>query len=222
MMNNSTFNQSIDCALKINARLRNKGNLVDQYIDDRYGIKDLVYISSCYRRAHVSIIDARETKKLWLLHFTIFPNINDPSPIYGFDVIAGPTRVSGAFHDFSAGGDTAHPMMQWFSNRTQGLEWNKARTLPEWAQKIFSPNIVAIGAVGPEELTNFIDLGLETLDYYLDNVGQNTEHDYSSKHNEYCYYQRQNPHTPRVLVNLGFSEQQAKDFVENNLFPKIA
>jgi hypothetical protein len=40
--------------------------------------------------------------------------------------------------------------------------------------------------------------------------------------NRYCYYQKQNPHTPKVLVNLGFSESKAKEFIANNLFPELA
>jgi len=215
------FNRAISCSEKIIEKLSQTGTLKSVNADDTKGVKDLVYISGRYHRAHISIVDARETKKLWLLHFTIFPNIDDPSPIYGFDIVAGPSRVSGAFHDFSCAGIDNHSMMQWFSNKTQDIEWNKKRPLPEWAQKIFSSAMVAIGAVGPDELDKFAELGLETLDYYLENVGQHTDLDYSIPQNNYCFYQRQNPHTPRVLVSLGFTEMEATEFVENNLFPLI-
>ena len=184
---------------------------------------DLVFESPRYRRAHVSIVDARESKKLWLLHVTVFPHANDPSPIYGFDIIAGPSKVSGAFHDFSAAGDANHDMMIWFADQTREIEWNKKRELPEWAKNIFSSSMVAIGAVGVEELDDFVSLGLKTLDYYLENVGNTQESlaDYHMAQNRYCHYQKQNPHTPRVLVTLGFTEQQAQDFVRNTLFPEI-
>lgn len=215
------FDRAIACSEKIIEKLARHGYLNSLTIDDNKGVKDLVYISGRYHRAHVSIVDARETKKLWLLHFTIFPNINDPSPIYGFDIVAGPSRVSGAFHDFSCAGEGNHAMMQWFSSKTQNIEWNKKRPLPEWAQKIFSPAMVAIGAVGPDELEKFAELGLETLDYYLETVGEIGEQDYAETQNTYCFYQRQNPHTPRVLVSLGFTEKEAQEFVENNLFPLI-
>jgi hypothetical protein len=158
------------------------------------------------------------------LHVTIFPHTNDPSPIYGFDIVAGPNKVSGAFHDYSNGGNPEHELMHWFKNRTKNIDWNKKRELPSWAKNIFSDSMVAIGAVGPEELDDFIRLGLETLDYYLKNVGTHPHSytNYAMAQNFYCHNQRQNPHTPRVLVNLGFTEEQAKNFVEQQLFPEIA
>jgi len=159
-----------------------------------------------------------------MLHVTVFPQFNDPSPIYGFDIVAGPNKVSGAFHDFSISGDAESPMWLWFNATTAGLEWNKKRELPEWAKQIFSPAMVAIGAVGEEELDEFVKIGLNSLEFYLINVGlgQQDIADYHMAQNRYCHYQKQNPHTPRVLVNLGFTEQESKDFVEKMLFPEIA
>ena len=212
------FNKAISCADAIAERFKQTGHLVDYSTDPAYGISDRLYVSNTYRRAHISIVDARETKKLWLLHVTVFPHKNDPSPIYGFDIVCGPSKVSGAFHDFSGAG---HPMMQWFADTTKDLEWNKKRELPDWAKQIFSNNMVAIGAVGGEELDEFVALGLKSLNYYLEHVGCTDTADYSKIQNRYCYYQKQNPHTPRVLINLGFTEQQAQDFVQHTLFPEI-
>jgi hypothetical protein len=223
MITNSVFDQAIACADAIAERFKNTGKIVDYSTDPAYGISDRLYVSDRYRRAHISIVDARETKKLWLLHVTVFPHTNDPSPIYGFDIVAGPNKVSGAFHDFSAAGDADHPMLEWFGEETKDLTWNKKRELPEWAKQIFSNNMVAIGAVGSEELTEFVNLGLKSLDYYLANVGlaQQDVATYDMAQNRYCRYQKQNPHTPRVLVTLGFTEQQAQDFVQHTLFPEI-
>ena len=53
------------------------------------------------RRAHIDIVDARETKGLWMLHLCVFPQLTNGGPIYGFDIIAGKKKVTGAFHDFS-------------------------------------------------------------------------------------------------------------------------
>jgi hypothetical protein len=158
-----------------------------------------------------------------MLHVTVFPHFNDPSPIFGFDIVAGPNKVSGAFHDFSISGDAESPMWLWFNAKTKVIEWNRPRQLPEWAQHIFSPAMVAIGAVGPDELEQFIKLGLETLDFYLANVGfeQQDVADYHMAQNKYCRYQKQNPHTPRVLINLGFTEQEAKDFIHTKIFPEL-
>ena len=53
------------------------------------------------RRAHVDVVDARESKGLWMAHICLFPNTTNGGPIYGFDIIAGKSKVTGAFHDFS-------------------------------------------------------------------------------------------------------------------------
>jgi hypothetical protein len=159
-----------------------------------------------------------------VLHVTVFPHFNDPSPIYGIDIVAGPNKVSGAFHDFSISGDAESSMWLWFNAKTKVIEWNRPRELPEWAKQIFSPAMVAIGAVGPEELEEFVKLGLETLDFYLANVGfdQQDVADYHMAQNKYCRYQKQNPHTPRVLINLGFTEEEAKSFIHTKIFPEIS
>lgn len=216
------FENAIACGNEIEKRFRDTGELVELTIDERLGLTDLVFSSYSYRRAHISIVDARESKKLWMLHATVFPHFNDPSPIYGFDIVAGPSKVSGAFHDFSISGDKSNFMWLWFNSKTVNLEWNKKRELPDWAKQIFSPAMVAIGAVGPEELDEFVKLGLTTLEFYLANIGveQQDVADYHMAQDRYCHYQKQNPHTPRVLVNLGFTEQEAANFIEKMLFPE--
>jgi Ferredoxin-dependent bilin reductase len=221
MTQNSLFDQTIACAEEIVKKFTATGTL------DRHTLTgpavDLEFSSLRYRRAHISTVDARETNKLYLLHVTVFPHTNDPSPIYGFDIVCGPTKVSGAFHDFSSGGETNHAMLAWFADQTRFAEWNKPRELPDWAKSIFSSSMVAIGAVGAEELAEFIDLGLKNLDYYLKNVGntQQSLADYHMAQNRYCHYQKQNPRTPASLIHLGFTPEQAKDFVQNMLFPEI-
>lgn len=218
------FDQSIACSKEIEKRFRNTGDLIELTTDERLGTTDIIFSSIRYRRAHISIVDARASKKVWMLHVTVFPHYNDPSPIYGIDIVAGPNKVSGAFHDFSISGDAESHMWLWFNAKTKILEWNRPRELPEWAKQIFSPAMVAIGAVGTDELEQFIKLGLETLDFYLANVGfdQQDVADYHMAQNKYCRYQKQNPHTPRVLINLGFTEEEARSFIHTKIFPEIS
>jgi hypothetical protein len=215
------FDKVIACADAINRKFAETGALGTVYRTDL--LSDKEYSSLRYRRAHISIVDARETKKLYLLHVTVFPHLNDPSPIYGFDIVCGPTKVSGAFHDFSISGDPISPMWLWFNAKVHGLEWNKPRELPEWGKQIFSPAMVAIGAVGEEELDEFIRIGLETLEFYLKTVGidQQDVADFHMAQNRYCHYQKQNPRTPASLQHLGFTEQEAVDYVQTKLFPEI-
>ena len=136
-----------------------------------YSWPNFVYKGKGFRRAHLDIVDARESKKLYMMHLCIFPGVNDPAPIFGFDIIAGPNKVTGAFHDFSPVSPD-HPMLGWFHNRVSGYTWSKQRELPEWARNIFSGSMVAAGNIkDSQELATVIELVVENLDYYLNNIG---------------------------------------------------
>jgi phycocyanobilin:ferredoxin oxidoreductase len=183
-----------------------------------------VWSSGSYRRAHVDVVDARESKGLWMMHCCIFPHIHNPAPIYGFDVIAGKNKITGCFHDYSKAGDAEHPMMEWFADEAQKLEWNRTRKLPDWAERIFSPSMVAAGNVqDEEELEQIFAMAKTTLAHYLETVGEtnNTANDTTEAQNFYCENQKQNPHTPRVMVSLGLSEEDVRHFIQECLFPEI-
>jgi phycocyanobilin:ferredoxin oxidoreductase len=169
-------------------------------------------------------VDARESKGLWMMHCCIFPHIHNPAPIYGFDVIAGKNKITGCFHDYSKAGDAEHPMMDWFADEAQKLEWNKTRKLPDWAERIFSPSMVAAGNVqDEEELEQIFAMAKTTLAHYLETVGEtnNTANNTTEAQNYYCENQKQNPHTPRVMVSLGLSEEDVRHFIQECLFPEI-
>lgn len=180
-----------------------------------------VYAGCAFRRAHLDIVDARDTKKLYMMHLCIFPNTNNPAPIYGFDIIAGANKVTGAFHDFSPIGD--HPLNAWFAEQVAPYEWSKKRDLPEWARNIFSTNMVAAGNISDEdELAKVLDLAMRNLSHYLAYLhGFNSEKDYTMEQNYYCHNQKKNPHTPRVMASLGLDPAEVNKFVEECLFPEI-
>jgi len=98
-----------------------------------------VWQNSDYRRAHIDVVDARNTKGLWMMHCCVFPQLHNTAPIFGLDVIAGKSKITGFFHDYSKSVEEDHPMIQGFAHVVQQLEWHKQRELPEWAQAIFSP-----------------------------------------------------------------------------------
>jgi phycocyanobilin:ferredoxin oxidoreductase len=183
-----------------------------------------VWTSSDYRRAHVDVVDARETKGLWMMHCCIFPHIHNPAPIFGFDVIAGKNKMTGCFIDYSQTGDPDHPMIEYFGHEVSQYEWFKKRALPDWAQRIFSPYMVAAGNVRNEtELEQISSLAHILVNHYLETVGEtnNTVTDTTDAQNYYCSNQKQNPHTPRVMVSLGLSEEDVHHFIQECLFPEI-
>ena len=183
-----------------------------------------VWSSDRYRRAHVDVVDARESKGLWMMHCCIFPHTHNPAPIFGFDVIAGKNKITGCFYDFSAAGDKEHPMMDWFANEAEKLEWRKERTLPDWAQRIFSKSMVAAANVSDEEeLEQIISMARAGVDHYLEAVSEtnNTAVNTTEEQNYYAQNQKCNPHTPRVMVSLGLSEEDVQVFIQECLFPEI-
>ena len=120
------------------------------------------------RRAHVDVVDVRETKGLWMAHVCLFPELTNGGPIYGFDIIAGKKKVTGAFHDFSPLLKKEHPMTNWFVDDVKHFKPSKERELPDWAKAIFSPGMIAAGNITEEdELKQICDISQGTLNHYL-------------------------------------------------------
>jgi len=183
-----------------------------------------VWQSSRYRRAHIDVVDARESKGLWMMHCCVFPYTHNPAPIFGFDVIAGKNKITGCFYDYSPAGDPEHPMLEWFADEAQKLSWIRTRKLPDWAERIFSGNMVAAANVSDEaELSQIFAMAKAGLNHYLEAVDEtnNTAHNTTESQNYYCINQKQNPHTPKVMVSLGLSEEDVQVFIQDCLFPEI-
>ena len=203
------------------------GNEIHEPGMDRFnqpGWVNRVWTSDHYRRAHIDIVDARATKGLWMMHCCVFPHTHNPAPIYGFDVIAGKNKITGCFHDFSPAGDSEHPLIEWFADQAQQLEWNKTRKLPEWAERIFTTSMIAAGNVSNEdELAQIFDIANRTIKHYLSAVAEtnNTARNTTEAQNYYAINQKQNPHTPRVMASLGLSEEDVGVFIQECLFPEI-
>lgn len=183
-----------------------------------------VWSSENYRRAHIDVVDARATKGLWMMHCCVFPHLHNPAPIFGFDVIAGKNKITGCFYDYSPSEDTNHPMLEYFQHEVAKLEWRKERALPDWAQRIFSGNMVAAGNVSDEtELAQIAEMAKAGVEHYLSTVGEtnNTAKDTTYNQNYYAQNQKQNPHTPRVMASLGLNEEDVRVFIQECLFPEI-
>ena len=203
------------------------GSLISEPGMDRFnqpGWVNKVWLSSIYRRAHIDVVDARDTKGLWMMHCCIFPHLHNPAPIFGFDVIAGKNKITGCFYDYSPSADREHPMLDWFADEVQQLEWNKTRKLPDWAERIFSGSMVAAGNVSEEaELNQIFTVAKRGINHYLETVGETNRTAVSclEAQNYYCQNQKQNPHTPKVMTSLGLNENDVHVFIQDCLFPEI-
>jgi len=186
-----------------------------------------VWANDSVRRAHIDVVDARDTKGLWMMHVCIFPNLTNNGPIYGFDVIAGAKKMTGAFHDFSrSSGGEDHPMIQGYKDAVAEFIPSKKRELPEWARNIFTDSMLAAGNVNTEEeAVAIIDLALNNLHAYFQEIPEfDGTGDYATTleaQNYYCHNQQQNPHTPRTMKSLGLNEADVDKFCTDMLFPKV-
>lgn len=179
----------------------------------------------CIARAHLSVVDARDERGLYMMHLTVVPVNTSNAPIFGFDIIAGKNKITGAFLDFSASPTGNHIMETKFGMLTKEYAWeSKNREVPDWGRCIFSPQMVALGNIkNMTEVKQLSDMVMRALEMYLVELTKTKNtlepRDAIWYHNLYSVQQRMNPHTPRVFENLGMTKEEAKNFVETVLFP---
>jgi hypothetical protein len=197
-------------------------------VDSKYEHEDLnftwknyKFIDKRFRQAHIEIVDARESKIIWVMHMTIFPHVSNPAPIFGFDVVAGANKITGAFHDFSRVDDCW--LYTYFLAKHLNKSWTNPRVLPEWAEQIFSPGMLAVSNINTEEeLDRLSGVAIDNLDYYLYNIAyEGNNGDYTEKQNRYCKFQKQNPHTPAMMINLGINKDVFTQYMDEVLFPEL-
>ena len=213
-----------NCAATMQTMMESAGWRNHDPLLDKYSWENHIYQGDQYRRGHIEIVDKRDSHGLYILHATIFPHLDNSAPIWGFDAVCGKSKITGAFHDFSLTANS-HPMYDWFADTVKDITWKKERELPEWAQRIFSPSMVAAGNIQElEELDSLCELGIKTLDYYLSNVGTTrvaVGRKFIDEQNYYCQNQKQNPHVVRSMVAMGFEQAVIEQFVDEVLFPEI-
>ncbi len=225
------WNKLIDCKDDIIAIFEENATEIQEEGLDYFNRPDSGWINRVWanddiRRAHIDVVDARDTKGLWMMHVCIFPTLDNPAPIYGFDVIAGKNKMTGAFHDFSPTSDPDHPMIQGYFDSVENFIPEKPRELPEWARNIFTEKMLAAGNVkSDEEATEIIQIALSNLHAYFEEVGETKGEGapdlVAACQNYYCENQQQNPHTPRTMKSLGLPEEDVDRFCTDMLFPKL-
>lgn len=225
------WNKLIDCKDDIIAIFDEQATEIQEDGLDYFNRPDSGWINRVWannnvRRAHIDVVDARDTKGLWMMHVCIFPTLDNPAPIYGFDVIAGKNKMTGAFHDFSPSADPDHPMIQGYYESVEHFVPEKQRELPEWAKNIFTGKMLAAGNVKTdEEATEIIQIALSNLHAYFEEVGETKGEGapdlVAACQNYYCENQQQNPHTANVMKSLGLPEEDVDRFCTDMLFPKL-
>ena len=173
-----------------------------------YGWENHRYYSKRFRLAHVEIFNQ---DRFAVVHCCIFPHATDPAPIYGFDVIAGESKITGVFMDLSPTAEPSYPFLE--------INVGHARERPEWGD-IFSPYWLACRPT-PNEMAIIGDEAVRVLSQYLPTLGRiGNRGDIIAGQNRYCNQQRRNEHTRRALINL-IGEDRTNEFMEEILFPTI-
>lgn len=187
------------------------------------GWKDTYWKSQQIRKCHLKTIDNRETQKLWLMHMNLFPRVDTSIPILGFDIVAGPNKITGSFFDFSPVCDK-HEFHEHFQRSVSNLAWNKPRELPDWARKIFSDHMIAVGNIREgKEIDQLTDVCLSLIEYYLERAPEfdTPNGDFKEQQNFYCRQQKMNPHLHRSIIAMGISEYDKNRYVERVLFEEV-
>ena len=177
-----------------------------------YGWDNFRYKSLIFRQAHV---ERYFQDGLMVVHVTCIPHAVDPSPIFGFDIVASEKtgKISGAFLDWS-------PVL--YDTSWHNSEWSGERILPEWAT-VFSQQFIAIRPENDE----ILDFAIKSFGDYLNMLSDAVPVDTDAarqaiveKQNEYCEKQSQNPRTFAALKHK-IGEEKARFFMQNVLFPKL-
>jgi phycocyanobilin:ferredoxin oxidoreductase len=181
---------------------------------------NLLLQSPKFRRAHVEELVVRE--QISILHVCIFPHLEDPAPIFGFDVICGKSKATGIFLDLTSvlGHSDSQELRKLISFNK--ITFTQYRELPQWAN-IFSSDMLAIRPSDTDELLQAVDIAFSALGVLI-----NREVEKDGKYvnqvkleqQKYLIAQRQNTHTFRMLSNLT-GVDFASHFIENILFPLI-
>lgn len=189
------------------------------------GWTDNFWKSNQVSKAHLKTIVPENGKGLWLMHVNVFPKIGYELPVLGFDIVAGPKKITGSFMDYSPLHGFDHPYNDYMKSTVENLEWNKPRELPPWAKEIFSENMIAVGNINTDkELDQFIDVTSQLVNHYLENLKDptfNSGRDTKAILNKYCSNQKMNPHLHRSIEAMGISKEDKNSYINDVLFEEI-
>lgn len=197
---------------------------------DLNGWEDWFWKNDIIRKAHLKTIEPGygNNKNLWLMHINIFPQFNINLPIFGLDIVSNPNKISGCFCDYSPIHDSGpHPYLMRFKFETEGLSWTRAREMPDWAQEIFSENIVGAGSIREGiETDQLCQMALNLSRFYCmemsNPVYQKTfSLDTKEAQNKYCRNQKMNKMLHSSILSMGITEERKNQYVENILFEEV-
>jgi phycocyanobilin:ferredoxin oxidoreductase len=183
-----------------------------------------IFSSDRLRRAHVELFEIED--QFAVVHVCLLPRLHIAYPIFGFDMIAGPSRATGLFLDFSpVMPGLPVPALNDALTEKARCQFSHRRELPDWGG-IFSPDFFAVRPNSSSETEAGLDLARSAFGFYLRHL-QRTGCTVPSEgenplvvqgQTAYALGQRKNEHTCRMLARFVGAEA-ARAFVHDILFP---
>jgi len=178
--------------------------------------KNVMFQSEKLDLGHISIIDMREKRGMWMMHFACFADGDYPMPIFGFDIICGKNKVTGCFHDVSPVGVKSQAEQDFRENVKEYVP-ERTRELPPWAKEIFSDSMLVQGVTKNEDdIDNLTRIGLANLTSWISELSSRDEMQncmtYRNALSKYCYNQLQNTNSKNVMISLGLEESYVDKF----------
>jgi phycocyanobilin:ferredoxin oxidoreductase len=169
-----------------------------------------------FRWAHVEFFSI--PGQIGVLHVCLFPALDRRAPIFGFDIISGRAKATGAFLDLSPTTPSFDPIADaWMGSPPEAFA--EPRTLPEWAAAIFSPRALAIRPVSVSEVDAVVALARRSLAFWLDaEKPSGSVAVMALAQYRYAAAQRLNEHTFRMLAGC-VGPEIAREFIDDWLFP---
>ncbi len=174
------------------------------------------------RKLHLEI--AILGKGLQILHCVFFPDPCFDLPIFGTDVVVGPSGVSAAIVDISPVSSQLSSSLEACLMNLSIPPFQQVRELPAWGS-IFSPFVKFIRPSSKEEELHFLQLVDDYLKCFnselLKNSSESSDSESSIKryHGQlnYCRKQKSNDKTRRLLANA-FNPVWADRYINEVLF----
>ena len=198
-----------------------------KHINDLEGWKDSFWKNDVIRKCHLKTIEPVGKNKLWLMHINVFPEFDVDLPIFGLDIVANPNKISGCFCDYSPLHERGHVFLEKFKLETKDLTWTRARVMPDWAQEIFSENIVGAGSIREgEETDQLCQMALNLVTFYCMEMGNPVHQkldclNTKEAQNKYCHNQKMNRMLHSSILAMGITEERKNQYVENVLFEEV-
>jgi phycocyanobilin:ferredoxin oxidoreductase len=180
--------------------------------------RNRVWQADGIRRAHVEYFAIED--QIAVLHVCVFPALDRGAPVFGFDVISGNRKATGAFLDLSPTVPEAEPAIARWGTRARSLApgFGILRTLPEWGT-IFSEGVIAVRPHDGAAIDAAAAFALESLEACLGCVTDCDTGAMRAAQNRYIAGQRANPHTHRMLAGC-VGDDLAEAFIRDVLFPQ--